>query len=119
MDADPIEGQVLVLTAAKASVPPARLPQLVDRGQAHLREEREHYRHEYERIHADERVEAFLVPDGHWDGLGAKLELRDRELSALCRAHNEQFHRIGRRVDREQEFETALEIRDPVLIGRE
>ena len=117
MAGEPIEGQVLLLTAAKASVPPTRLPDLVERAQQALESERERYRREYEQLYADERLEAFLAEWGHWEALGDDLGLTDRERSAVRRAHEEQLLRIGRETDREAEFETALEIREPVCIG--
>lgn len=117
MAGEPIEGQILLLTAAKASVAPTRLPDLIDRAQAMLGPDLERYRREYERLYADADLEVFLVDWGHWDGLGARLDVSDRELSAIRRAHEEQLLRIGRRTDREAEFETALEIREPVVIG--
>ncbi|RQG88891.1 hypothetical protein EA462_10870 [Natrarchaeobius halalkaliphilus] len=119
MAANPIDGQILLLTAAKASVPPVRLPDIVEVGQAHLWSNRERYRREYERVHRGDELEAFLVPDDHWDGLGTELDLDDRERSAVRRAHQEQFRRLGRRTDQEEAFETALEIRDAVLIAIE
>lgn len=117
MAGNPIEGQVLVLTAAKASVPPTRLPDLIERAQAVLGPALERYRREYERLYADDDLEAFLVDWGHWEEIGDELEVTDRELSAIRRAHEEQLVKIGRRTDREDEFETALEIREPVVIG--
>lgn len=117
MAGEPIEGQILLLAAAKSSVTPTRLPDLVDVAQEHLAAERERYRREYERLYDDDDLEAFAVETGHWAELGAELELGDRELSAVRRAHEEQLLRIGRRTDREDEFETALEIREPVVIG--
>jgi hypothetical protein len=117
MSDEPIEGQILVLTAAKASVTPARLPVLVAQAQAYLRAELPRYRREYERPHADGDREAFLVEWGHWEELAEALGFDDRERSAVRRAHEEQLLRIGRRTDREAEFETALEIREPLLIG--
>lgn len=119
MAGEPIEGQILLLTAAKASVPGTRLPDLVDLTQELLEPERDRYRREYERIHSCEEFEAFLVDPGHWEELGDDLGFDDKELSAVRRAHEEQLLRIGRRTDREAEFETALDIREPVLIGRE
>ena len=115
---DPIEGQILLLTAAKASVPPERLPDLVDRAQTLLASRRDRYRREFERAYTDADREAFLVDWGHWDDLGEELELTERETAAVRRAHEEQVRRIGRRQDREEEFETAFEIREPVLIAR-
>ena len=41
---DPLDGQVLLLAAAKASVAPQHLPGLVDRAQAHLGPRLETYR---------------------------------------------------------------------------
>lgn len=117
MAGEPIDGQVLVLTAAKASVSPTRLPDLVERAQLVLESECERYRREYERLYADDDLEIFLVEWGHWDEIGAELGVSDRELSAIRRAHEEQLLRIGRRTDREDEFETALEIREPVVVG--
>src|SRR6056297_2509402 len=117
MAGEPIEGQILLLTAAKASVAPTRLPDLIDRAQAVLGTDLERYRREYERLYADDDLEVFLVDRDHWDGLGACLDVTDRERSAIRRAHEEQLLRIGRRTDREAEFETALEIREPVVIA--
>ncbi|OAQ52672.1 hypothetical protein HTG_10120 [Natrinema mahii] len=117
MAGEPIEGQVLLLTAAKASVPATRLPDLVERAQARLGPERERYRREFERCYADDDLEAFLVGWGHWEDVGEEIGLTDRELSAVRRAHEEQLLRIGRRTDREAAFETALEIREPVVIA--
>ena len=117
MAGEPIEGQVLLLTAAKASVPATRLPDLIERAQAVLGSALERYRREYERLHAGDELEVFLVDSGHWDELGVEFDVTGRELSAIRRAHEEQLLRIGRRTDREAEFETALEIREPVVIG--
>ncbi|WP_222919914.1 hypothetical protein [Natrinema sp. SYSU A 869] len=117
MAGQPIEGQVLVLTAAKASVPPTRLPDLVERAQAVLGPAIERYRREYERLYAADDLEIFLVDWGHWEEIGDEIGVTDRDLSAVRRAHEEQLLRIGRRTDREDEFDTALEIREPVVIG--
>ncbi|RQG92262.1 hypothetical protein [Natrarchaeobius chitinivorans] len=119
MAADPIDGGVLLLTAAKASVPPARLPDLVERAQTILGTDLERYRRHHERMYAGDDREAFLVDEDHWVRLGERLGVTARERSALRRAHEEQFRRIGRRTGREDEFETALEIRDPLLVGIE
>lgn len=117
--ADPIEPQVLILTAAKASVAPTRLPTLVDRAQAELVPDLERYRREYECVYEDDERAVFLVEWGHWEDLEERMAVSERERSAIRRAHEEQLRRIGRREDREDEFETALEIRDPLVIGVE
>lgn len=119
MAGDPIEGQVLLLTAAKASVPPTRLPDLVDLAQEHLAPHLDRYRREYECVHEDGDGEfrAFLADEGHWEEVGDRLGFDRRERAAVHRAHEEQLLRIGRREGREAEFESALEIREPVLVA--
>ncbi len=117
MTADPIEGQVLLLTAAKASVTPSRLPELVDLVQTHLEPRLEEYRRQYECAYEGDGRCVFFVEWGHWEELGDRLGFTDRERAAVRRAHEEQLLRIGRRENRAEEFETALEIRDPVLVG--
>lgn len=114
--AHPIEGQVVLLAGAKASVPLSRLPDLLELVQEHLAERLADYRHQYECVHEDD-LAAFLVPSDHWETLGAELDLDARETDAVRRAHEEQLLRIGRRTDRREEFEAALEIRTVVVIG--
>ena len=117
MTGDEIEGQILLLTAAKASVPPGRLPELVERAGAYFERNLERYRRGYECVFEGDDRAAFFVGWGHWDEVGDELGLSVRERSAVRRAHEEQLRRIGRREGREAEFETALEIRDPVLVA--
>lgn len=117
MAGDPVEGQVLLLAGAKASVAPSRLSDLVDLVQAELRGGVGHYRRRHERVHGADDREAFLVEGDHWAGVGDRLGLDDREVDAVRRAHEQQLLRIGRRTDREAEFETALEVRDAVVVG--
>ncbi|WP_255170476.1 hypothetical protein [Natrononativus amylolyticus] len=117
MAGDPIDGQVLVLAGAKASVAPSRLPSLVARVQERLAPELESYRRACECVHEDADRAIFLVEWGHWADLGDRFDLEPRDRSAVRRAHEEQLRRVGRRDDREDEFETALEIREPVVIG--
>lgn len=117
MAGEPIEGQILLLAGTKASVSAERLPDLVDVVQADLGGEIDDYRRRFERAYADGDLELFLVDDGHWDELGDRHEFEAREVDAVRRAHEEQFLRIGRREGRSEEFETALEIRDAVVIG--
>jgi len=113
----PIDGQIILLTAAKASVPPARLPDLLERTSKQVNADLERYRREYERLYKGSTREAFLVSRDHWDRRGAHVGLTEREIAAVCRAHEEQLLRVGRRTNREVEFETALEIRDPVFVA--
>lgn len=117
MTTDPIDGNALVLAAAKASVSGERLPELVDRAQNLLGPRHEEYRRRYECVHEDETRSVFFVEEGHWAELGDELELETREWRALRRVHEEHLKRIGGDLDRREEFETALDVREVVVIG--
>jgi len=114
---DPLDGEVLLLAGAKASLSPRRLPALVDAAQAHLGAELERYRRRYEAVFEDDRLVAFLVEPDHWDELATALGVNERERDALQRAHEEQLLWLGRGVDRREEFESALDIREVVVVG--
>ena len=118
MAGGPIDGQILLVTAAKASVSPQRLPDLVDLVQADLEGQFDEYARRYEVAFEGADAAAFFVPAGHWEEIGDRLGFERLEIDAVRRAHHEQLTRRGRRDDRLDEFETALEIRDCVLIGR-
>ncbi|MFB6166475.1 MAG: hypothetical protein ABEJ31_15050 [Haloarculaceae archaeon] len=119
MSGEPIEGEVLLLAGVKASVGPQRVPDLVDLVQADLAPRLEEYDRAYETAYDREDHAAFFVEDGHWAEIGDRLDFEERELDAVRRAHHAQLNRQGRRADRLEAFESALEIRDCVLIGRE
>ncbi|SEF93555.1 hypothetical protein [Halobellus limi] len=114
----PLDGDVLMYTGATASVAPERLAPLLREVQSHLDPQFEAYARSYERAHADEERAVFLVPDGHWTDVGSELGLPEREVDAVRRAHAQQLRRIGTRTDRREELETALEIREAVVVGR-
>jgi hypothetical protein len=118
MAGDPIDGQILLLTAAKASVGPQQLPDLVDLVQADLGPRFETYVRRYETAFDDGDAAAFFIPDGPWGEVGDRLGFDRLETDAVRRAHHEQLTRRGRHDDRLDEFESALEIRDCVLIAR-
>lgn len=115
-DATPIDGEILMIATAKASIGP-RVGTLVDRIQAHLGSRLDDYRRQYEVVYETEGRVVFLAETGHWDRVGHRLGLHEREVDAVRRAHTEQFEVIGRREGRESEFEAALEIRDPVVVA--
>ncbi|WP_435359486.1 hypothetical protein [Haloarchaeobius sp. DFWS5] len=119
MDGYPIDGEALLIAAAKASVPPRRLPELVDLVQADLRLRLDDYRTNYESVVECEDYVVFLVESGHWEGIGKRLDVTRQAYDAVQRAHTEQLHRIGYDTDRSDEFDTALEIRECVFIGKE
>lgn len=114
----PIEGQVQLLAAAKASIAPHRLPDLLAAVQADLGPRLDDYRRQYEQVcRTDEGARVFFVPANHWSVVGDRLGFDHRETTAVSRAHEAQLRRIGRREDRRDEFERALEIRTAVVIG--
>lgn len=113
----PIDGQVVVLTAAKASVPPSRLPELLSAVQADLGPRIETYRERYERVAGTDGAALFFVDEDHWPAVGDRLGLGRRETDAVRRAHNEQLRRFGLSAGRREEIETALEIRDGAVVG--
>jgi len=115
----PLNGNAIVLAAAKASVSGERLPELVDRAQSLLADRHDRYERRYERIHEDDDAAVFLVEEGHWADLGAELDLECREWKALRRVHGEHLKQLGGALDRRAEFETALDVREAVVIGRE
>jgi hypothetical protein len=116
---DPLDGQVLMIAAAKASVPLHRLPTLVDRVQSDLGPRLETYRRRYEAVHETPERCVFMVPVDHWESVGERLDLTTRERSAVRRAHEEQLRRIGSDEGRSEEFESALDIRSAVVVGVE
>ncbi|QAU14311.1 hypothetical protein EKH57_02690 [Halorubrum sp. BOL3-1] len=112
-----MEGTALVKTAALASVPAARVPTLLARVQADLGPRVEAYRRRYERIAAEPDRETFLVEPDHWETVGDRIGLSERERDAVARAHEAAVERIGSGCGRREEFDTALEIRSGVVIG--
>jgi len=115
-DATPLDGEILMIATAKGSVGP-RVGTLVDAVQAHLEPRIDDYRRRHEAVHESDGRVVFFAKPGHWERVGERLGLDDREIDAVRRAHAEQLRRIGRREGRESEFETALEIREPVVVG--
>lgn len=113
----PIDGNAIVLAAAKASVPGDRLPGLVDRAQEHLGPKRDRYDRRYECAHEDDSAAVFFVEEGHWEAVGEELGLERREWKALRRTHREHLKQLGGDLDRREEFETALDLREVVVIG--
>lgn len=113
----PLDGNALVLAAAQASVSGERLPELVDRAQKHLEPKLDEYRRRYERAHADDSGSVFFVEEGHWRSVGDELGLETREWKALRRVHAEHLKRLGSDIDRREEFETALDLREAAVIG--
>ncbi|MFB6196084.1 MAG: hypothetical protein ABEI80_07920 [Haloplanus sp.] len=107
-----------MLASAKASVGPGTLSELLRRVQTDLEDRLDAYRRQFERVVETDEREVFLVPTDHWETIGDRLGLGRRETEAVARTHAEQLRRIGSESDRREEFETALEIREAVVIGR-
>jgi len=109
----PLEGQIVLLAGAQASVTLEQLSRLLADVHGYLCRYREYYDRQFERIEGEETVYYLAGPD-HWDRVAAALHLADREIDAVRRAHEAQFTRDGRRLGRTEEFEAALSIRSPV-----
>ncbi|WP_254545751.1 hypothetical protein [Halomarina pelagica] len=116
---NPIDGNALLLAAAKASVGPQLLPDLVEHVQDDLGPRLGEYRRRYELAHENEESCVFFVEAGHWEEVSARLRLERREANAVERAHTEHLRRVGSELGRREEFETALEIREAVVVGKE
>jgi len=112
----PIEGQIVLLAGAKSSVTLDRLSDLLEEVQSHLAKSRSEYERQFECIEGTD-TEYYLAGVDHWGTVAAELGLNSRERDAVRRAHEAQFRRDGRRLDREEEFETTLAIRCPVVIA--
>lgn len=118
MPSHPIDGQPLLLAAAKASVGPTLLPELLARAQSRLGPRLDRYRRRYElAVETDERA-AFFVEAGHWNALADEFDLPDRHADAVRRAHEAQLLFDGNATGRRDEFEAALDVREAVVIGR-
>ena len=118
MAGGPLDGTALVLAAAKASVSGERLPDLADRAQSLLGPRLPEYGRRYECVHEDESAAVFFVEDGHWADLGEEMALDEREWQALRRAHAAHLRELGDALDRGEEFETALDLREVVVIRK-
>ena len=114
----PIDGEPMLTTAAMASVPPKRLPELLARVQSALGPRLGSYEQSFECVCDDRDRAVFLVPTDHWEAALEELDLGRRERDAVRRAHNEQLTFLASGTGRRDEFEAALEIRDAVCIGR-
>lgn len=113
----PIDGNALMLAAAKASVTPEQLPNLLGVAADYLGERRADYCKRYEAVHEDEDTVVLLVPEGHWADVGEDLDVGEREADALRRAHLEHLRRLGSEQDRREEFDHALDLREAVVIA--
>jgi hypothetical protein len=118
MAGGPLKGNALILGAAKGSVSGERLPDLADRAQVFLEPRLPEYGRTYECVYEDENEAVFLAEEGHWAEIGEEMGLDDREWQALCRTHAEHLKQLGGELDRRAEFESALELREPVVIGK-
>ncbi|MFB6117154.1 hypothetical protein [Halosegnis sp.] len=117
--AHPITGTPYMLAAARASVPPTRLSELLTAAQTFLADRRDRYERQYEQPLATDDYETYLVDEGHWADVGERLDWRRRDHEAVARAHRQQLLHAGKTADRHAEFETALDLREAVVIGQE
>ncbi len=115
----PLDGLALVKAGAKASVGPSRLPALLREVQSEIDAQFEEFRRRHEQVYDDPNRTVFLAGTDYWTTLGQDLGLAERETDAVRRAHAEQLRRMGEETGRSEEFETAMEIRHPVVINRD
>lgn len=115
----PIEGQVVLMAGAKASVALPRLSKLLELVQEYFADRRAAYEKQFERIEGSDGIVYYLAERNHWNEIGDALELSKRDVDAVRRTHEAQFERDGRRLDRADEFETSLEIRDVLAVAPE
>lgn len=115
----PIDPNALMIAAATASVGAGQLPELLRTAEEHLRERLDEYERTYECVDEDDDAgtTTFLVPEGHWSEIGDELGMNRREADALRRAHEQHLLRVGTKRRRRREFESALELREAVVIG--
>lgn len=118
MPEGPIEHDALLLAAAKASVAGERVPSLVARADRLLLDRSADYRRRYECVHEDDTQVVFLVESGHWRERADELGIEDRAADAIERAHAEHLKRLGSKLERRAEFESALELREAVTISK-
>lgn len=119
MEKHPIRNEALALAAAAAEVPPRRVPELVGLVQADLRLRIDDYRTSYECALETSDAFVFFVEGGHWATIAERLGFDATDSRAVEFAHVEHLRRLGREVDRVQEFTTALEVRECVVIGKD
>lgn len=109
-----VDGQALLAAGAKASVPLNRLVPLLDRVESAVDDD--HVRRTYECVYESADAAVYLAPSGFWVDVGEDVGFEERESDAVRRAHAEQLRRFGREADRLAEFETALDVRDAVVL---
>ena len=111
----PIDGGIVALAGVKAGLEPASVSAALGTVQEDLDPRFDEYRRQYECVHRSNGRLVFLVEQGHWETVAEKSGLSSRATDAVRRAHEEQLRRIGRRTDRIEEFESALDIREAVV----
>ncbi|MEF8812813.1 MAG: hypothetical protein V5A55_03230 [Halovenus sp.] len=112
----PVEGQIVLLAGAQASVTLEQLSTLLERVHEYLLAHRGEYERRFECIEVGDKAYYLADPD-YWETVAEALGLDGTEIDAVRRAHEAQFRRDGRHRDRLEEFETALEIRHPLLVA--
>lgn len=119
MSRHPIDGQPLLLAAARGSVGPEQLPRLLATAQQQLAARIEDYRRSYELVREDEDYCVFFVEGGHWAALAEEFGLNEREADAVRRAHEAHLLFDADRNGERQEFEAALDLREVVVVGKQ
>lgn len=114
----PFPEEVLLLTASDGVVQPGRLPELLSVVQADLSLRLEEYRECHECAYEDDRLVAFFVARDHWTAIADRLGFETGAVDATRAAHARLLVGLGADVGRSDEFETALDVQDCVVIEK-
>ncbi|MFC6953963.1 hypothetical protein [Halorubellus litoreus] len=114
----PFPEEVLLLTAGDGVVKPGRLPELLSVVQADLSLRLQEYREHHECAYEDDHLVAFFVAADHWPAIADRLGFETGAVDATRSAHARFLLGLGTDVDRTDEFETALDVQDCVVIEK-
>ena len=114
----PFPEEVLLLTAGDGLVHPGRLPELLSVVQADLSLRLQEYRENHECAYEDDHLVAFFVAGDHWRAIADRLGFETGAVDATRSAHARLLVGLGADVGRTDEFETALDVQDCVVIEK-
>lgn len=101
-----------------ADVDPGTLDALLGRVADYFDGKERALERQYERAIAATDGVVLFADAGFWDRTGAALGFTETEITAVRRAHEATLLLAGDRADRLAEFETALDVRTAVVLGR-
>lgn len=114
----PFPAALLAMTAGDGVVRPERLPELLSVVQADLSLRVDEYREHHECAYEDDHLVAFFVAGDHWTSIADRLGFGTGAVDATRSAHAHLLLGLGADVGRAQEFESALDVQDCVVIEK-